>query len=249
MVSKNEMSVEPPPPGTANSTAKTVADPHEAISAAQVVQPVRDALLKLLRKDPALSFTFGYLFLTTVGIAYECWFFHYFGVNVLEYADFSDFLLAAVREPVVILLSVVSAAVILTLQEINYRARLRFPGYDRLNRRLNRNPWTRTGFANLSLSPRVMIIATILVYFGGVFTPLYAVYRVDRIKAGHTRPVTVRLSDSGGAGANQPGTRTLPIIGTTSRFVFLYDAKARQTRIIPVDNIAEITVMRPPRRN
>ncbi|MBC8140772.1 MAG: hypothetical protein H7Y38_04960, partial [Armatimonadetes bacterium] len=78
-------------------TERIVADPNEAISAAQVVQPVRDALLKLLRKDPALSFTLAYLFLTAIGIAYDWWFFLYFGVNVLEYADFSDFLLAAVR--------------------------------------------------------------------------------------------------------------------------------------------------------
>ncbi|MBC8140297.1 MAG: hypothetical protein H7Y38_02515, partial [Armatimonadetes bacterium] len=219
---------------------RIVADPNEAISAAQVVQPMRDALLKLLRKDPALSFTLAYLFLTAIGIAYDWWFFLYFGVNVLEYADFSDFLLAAVREPVVILLTVVSAFVILVLHEINYRARIRFAAYDRLCR----SPWGRTGVATMYMSPRATAIATIIVYFGGVFTPLYAQYRADRIKSGETRPVTIRLSD---AGANQPATRTLPLVGTTSRFVFVYDAKTKRTHILPVENIAEITVTRPPR--
>jgi len=158
----------------------------------------------------------------------------------LEYADFSDFLLAAVREPVVILLTVVSAFVILVLHEINYRARIRFAAYDRLCR----SRWGRTGVGTMYMSPRTTAIATIVLYFGAVFTPIYAEYRADRIKNGQTRPATVRLDN---AGASEPATRTLPIVGTTSRFVFLYDAKTKRTYIVPFDNVAEITVTRRPR--
>lgn len=222
-----------PLPGAEGETAS---DFNAAISAAQVVQPVRDALIKLLRKDPALSFTLAYLLLTVVGITYDCWYFHFFGVNVLDYAHFSDLLLAAVREPLVIFFTVLSVTCSLLLQEINYRARRRFALYDKWSR----SKWIRAAQPLLFFSPRVYVVAAIVVYFGGVFTPLYAQYRANLVRAGHTRPVTVRL-------ASDPAAKpiTLPMIGITSRYVFLYDRSTRQTHVIPVENIAEMTITRP----
>ncbi|MBC7805492.1 MAG: hypothetical protein H7145_05010 [Akkermansiaceae bacterium] len=90
-------------------------DPNAPISAADLVRPAQSALLELLRREPALGFTLAYLFLAAVGITYDFWFFLFFGVNVLNYADFSDFLLAAVREPLVMAFTVLSAVCILLL--------------------------------------------------------------------------------------------------------------------------------------
>ncbi|MBC7805493.1 MAG: hypothetical protein H7145_05015 [Akkermansiaceae bacterium] len=81
------------------------------------------------------------------------------------------------------------------------------------------------------------MVLAIVAYFGGIFTPLYAQYRAEQIQAGRTRKAMVRLSPESPATA----PRESHIIGTTSQFVFLYDAPTRKTRIIPFDNVAEIS--------
>jgi hypothetical protein len=217
-----------------------VHDPNAALSAAELMRPAQSALLKLLRKEPALGFTLGYLFLAAVGITYDVWFFHYFGVNVLNYADFSDFLLAAVREPLVMTFTVLSAAFILLLQEMNYRARVRFPAYDRMCR----NPQAGMGQSNRFLSAYIQVLVLIVGYFGWIFTPIYARYRAGQIQAGRSAKVVVRLSSEPPATVAQESH----IIGTTSQFVFLYDVPTRKVQIIPFDNVAEISFTRPLRK-
>ena len=75
-----------------------------SLSAAELAAPLQRETVKLLREQPALFLSLGYVFLTFVGMVYEWLLFQRFGVNVLDYADVGDFLLAAVREPTVVAL-------------------------------------------------------------------------------------------------------------------------------------------------
>lgn len=233
-------------PTSSSTETRTVAvqlsepsDPRAAVSAAEIVRPAQEVFLKLLKREPALSLSLAYLFLTAVGITYDWWFYLFFGVNILEYADFTDFLLAAVREPLVMVFTVLSAVIILLFQEMNYRARIRFPAYDRMCR----NPWMGLGQSAYFIPVRVYTAFTIIVYFGGVFTPFYAMYRADKIRSGSSRPVAVRLVNEAVASGTS-ATRESRVVGTTSRFVFLYDVQAKKTSVIPFDSIAEMTIDR-----
>ena len=64
----------------------------------------RDRLREILREQPALLLTISYLMLTSLGLGYQFAFFLQFRVNILDYAEISDFLLAAIREPAVLVL-------------------------------------------------------------------------------------------------------------------------------------------------
>ena len=60
---------------------------------------LRQGLARLFRQHPTLGFTLTYLFLTVVGATYEFSVLLRFRINVFQYADPVDFLLAAIRQP------------------------------------------------------------------------------------------------------------------------------------------------------
>jgi hypothetical protein len=206
-------------------------------SAADVVEPYWKWLRWVAREHPALLFTLGYLFLAAVGITYDFWLYRAFGVDILDYAEVSDFLLAAVREPMVVLLSVLSVGFILGLQEFHFRMWRRFAWYRawhgtryRWQSRLNENVvWVRITLTGLAVW-----------YFFGLFAPGYAARVARAVAQGKGRRVAVRLDSSPQQAAE------FELIGTTTRFVIVFDREQKVARIFPLDGVAEITVVPPP---
>lgn|GEM_PF-6213179 len=60
----------------------------------------------LLNEHTSVLLTLGYLALITSGILHESMMFLYFRVNILQYADPSDFVLAPLRDPLVIVATI-----------------------------------------------------------------------------------------------------------------------------------------------
>ena len=58
---------------------------------------------KVIREHPTLVLTLAYLGLTAVGMIHDLWFYRYFQINILDYSETGDFLLAAMRNPLVII--------------------------------------------------------------------------------------------------------------------------------------------------
>ena len=56
----------------------------------------------LFREHTTLSLTVLYLFLTVIGAIHEFFLYARFKVNILQFADPLDFLLAAIRQPLVV---------------------------------------------------------------------------------------------------------------------------------------------------
>ncbi len=186
----------------------------------------RSAWTGLVREHPGLLLTAGYLLLTLVGLGYELWFFMYFRLNILEYVETTDFLFAALRTPLVIILALLPLPVVWLLTRINEWFRRRFPSYARLDSRIQgKNPATRVG----------MWAFFVLVY-ATFFIQMYAERVTDRIKAGHGREVQVELT----SGARF-SSRTL-LLGTTSKFVFLYLPAEKKTHVIPIENLSRLVV-------
>ncbi len=95
----------------------------------------RRQLAAIAREHPTLLLTLAYLALTTVGLVYDAWLYAYFRINVVEYSETSDFLLAAVRTPLVIILSILPVLILWTLTRLRRRARRLFPRYDKWSKR------------------------------------------------------------------------------------------------------------------
>lgn len=77
--------------------------------------PYRPWVRRLVQDHPGTLLTVLYLVLTSVGLVYTFAYYARFHVNVLDYADTSDFLLAALREPLAIVLALLPTLAILFL--------------------------------------------------------------------------------------------------------------------------------------
>jgi hypothetical protein len=186
----------------------------------------RSAWAGLVREHPGLLLTAGYLLLTLVGLSYELWFFMYFRLNILEYVETTDFLFAALRTPLVIILALLPLPVVWLLTRVNEWLRRKSPRYARWDSRVQ-------GKTSVS---RAAIWAFFVLVYATFFIQMYAERVTDRIKAGHGREVQVELT----SGARF-SSRTL-LLGTTSKFVFLYLPAEKKTHVIPIENLSQLVV-------
>ena len=196
-------------------------------------------LAVIAREHPTLLLTLAYLALTAVGLVYDAWLYAYFRINVVEYSETSDFLLAAVRTPLVIILSILPVLILWTITRLRRRARKMFPRYDRFSKRYEGTMWDME-------NPRIggPIGVVFVVIYAILFTQLYALRVADNIKAGRGRVVKVEMIVPGSI----PTTDTTLLVGTTGKFVFLYNPRSNQTRIVPFDNVSSISVVAKRRR-
>ncbi|MFP5284507.1 MAG: hypothetical protein ACLGI9_02100 [Thermoanaerobaculia bacterium] len=189
----------------------------------------RSAWAGLVREHSGLLLTAGYLALTLVGLIYEFWFFWYFRINILEYVETSDFLLAALRTPLVIVLSALPLLLAWLLLRSNEWLRRRFPRYGSWDRGLDSRIFK-------TVEARRTFWGFFVLIYAALFTQIYAERVSSRIKAGHGREVRVDLT----SGARF-SSRTL-LLGTTSKFVFLYLPAEKRTHVIPIENLSQLVV-------
>jgi hypothetical protein len=192
---------------------------------------IRQWLLEKVKEEPGLALSLAYLGLTFVGLTYQWALLRRFGVNVLDWAEFSDFVFASIREPLVILLSVPAYSVLLLNQRLEaWRQR----------RSKNTNsdappPWQRT-------LAKALGILTVPLYFY-IFASLFAILATNRITAGEGQRVTLEYNTNVPEAKFPLPTDPKPLwIGATSRAVFLYDDRKKETIIVPQGSIARIFV-------
>ena len=190
----------------------------------------RPAWAGLLQEHSGLVLTAGYLALTLIGLIYELWFFMYFRINILEYVETSDFLLAALRTPLVILLSLLPVPLAWLLFQLNHWLRRRYPRYGSWDRGMENRL-----FAD-SAARRYLSRAFFVLVYAIVFTQLYAERVADRIKAGHGREVRVELANG------TPFTSRTLLLGTTAKYVFLYLPAEKQTHVVPIESVLRLVV-------
>lgn len=168
--------------------------------------------------------------------------FQRFGINILEFAEPSDFLLAPVRDPLVILATIIPILLVLwyltTVQRVADRA------YKR--RRAAGVPvaWWETKEENQARMRRRMeplrYLAMLVWVVTGALT--YQLIAARRVMLGDAARVTLETT----AGTVEAGTDRRPVmlIGTTSRFVFLFRTEDWRTVIYPTENVLRITPAR-----
>ena len=79
-----------------------------------------NAAIKFIREHPGLGLSIGYGFVSLIGIMFSWSLFYHFDITYFQYADISDFLLAAIREPETFLLSASSIVVAMLLIRLSY---------------------------------------------------------------------------------------------------------------------------------
>jgi hypothetical protein len=182
------------------------------------------------REHPTLLLTFVYLALTFVGMTHDWWFYRYFKINILDFSETSDFLLAAIRNPLVIVLSILPVGLVYLLQRFREVAIRRSPWYEAMVRKYEGTVWN-------SLSIRIAIYGAFVVVYAILFTQLYSFREASRIKAGKAGLRVAFMRTDGVVSDEQP-----VLLGTTGKFLLLYYPSRKATEIVPIDNAALITV-------
>ncbi|MDX1555083.1 MAG: hypothetical protein R3212_03560 [Xanthomonadales bacterium] len=172
------------------------------------------------REHPALLASIVYVAASTIGMVYSWEFLRRFGINVFNYAQIGDFLLASLKEPFTWLL-VLAAIAIMMIDNASSR---RFA-------RKERAAWLRWYGSKTYRSINYLVAIVLILLFLNVYTGKKA----EEVKAGKGERVDVLLAD---------GTRrsSALLLGTTGQFLFLFDHASGQVDIHPHENVQTITL-------
>lgn len=187
-----------------------------------------------LRADTGLALTLGYVMLTLVGMAYLARFYAAFQINIFDYADAGDFLLAGLRDPLVMVFTLGPVpGAWLYMRLVGWFDR-RTPVALRPMRWGN-ELWERTR--------RPLLLLLILTWTTAAVLS-YARTSARRVHEGHGKAVVVEYMNTAVDTAGGPGVpaRPLFLLGTTARYVFLFDPARPGAIIVPVGNVARIIV-------
>ena len=206
---------------------------------AGVIDPVAtptltSAWLRWLRSENVgLMLTLGYIFLAALGMFHRALVFLMFRINVFDYAEPSDFLLAALRDPLIILVCVAPIPVLAGYYRLAYAIQRR-----------TKSKWLRGSERHQALAQRYRrpLYAFTVMLWALAASLHYAVSVSRDLRAGEGRKVRVELI----AGPGSSAIDTVPhlLLGTTQKFLFLYDAPSQVTSVIPISNIARLRVDR-----
>jgi len=176
-------------------------------------------MASLLREHPALLVSGIYVVASTIGMLYSWDYLRLYGINVFNYAQIGDFLLASLKEPFTWLIVLGSMLLVM--------------GDNALSRWVGRNgqrSWLRW-YGSRRYRTINYLVAVLLIV---VFTHNYAVVKKNQVIDGKGRLVIVQLTDS-------PSASQFALLGTTSQFVFLYESGSGRVNIHPHESVYTIS--------
>lgn len=189
----------------------------------------------LFREHPGLVLTVTYLLLSAIGVLYNAFLFLNFRINILYYSEPADFVMAALRDPIVILLSVLPYPMVKASDAFGQWLKHRYKAYGRMSESMER------GFEKRKISRRSLMIASVVLW-AFAFTGNYANYVASRIRAGQGQRVEIHLSADAPPLSDSIGKPIL--VGTTNRFVFLHYPEHRVTHIVPMGMVSRLVIFR-----
>jgi hypothetical protein len=177
----------------------------------------------VFREHPALIASGFYVFASFVGMFWSWAYLSRFGINVFNYAQISDFLLASLKEPFTWALVLLAFVMV---QADNAYSR-------RVGKRANSRWFGWYGSPRYRMVNNFGVLALVC-----VFIFVYAKLEADDTRDGQGKSVDVYFEEGG-----TPETATL--LGTTSLFIFLYEPKTDRVDIHPHEAIHAISIQSP----
>lgn len=178
--------------------------------------------LDYLREHWALAASVGYLYLTTIGMIQSGIIFSKYEINIFEFSEINDFLLAAFREPISLLAGFGVLAYVGIAFAVLYRKNSeRRPGS--ILFRSKAMMW------NLFLSALLMPILTQVLF-------------ADFFKGSYERNVALELRRGALPGITDLSKAEFKLIGTSENFVFVHERKLGQSFIVPTSNLVGLAI-------
>jgi len=202
-------------------------------------------LLRLLRREPALAITLGYLLLAMAGISYNYGFYRQFDIPVLTLSQIGDFLVAGLQQPVALLLVLSTFPLCWLFDLYNARSRRKERAtLTRLGALAQPSAWQRLRLAYLQwhavrVWPLRLSYLLVIAVYGWAFVGLYARHRAETIRRGEAAEVRVWLNGEA-AGLTAGESATWTYLGAVANYVFVYDRNEGRALILPVNAIARL---------
>ena len=174
------------------------------------------------REHPTMILTLCYVVITAIGTGYSFFFFREFEINIIKFADLSDFLLAAILEPLSIIIFTLILVFIIFVFWLDVLCRNRFKGYKNfVEKRL------------VSKYTDPIGSTSVIVFFTIVMMQDLATKNAKAIKdkGKDIYQVTFATEDSGSS------IKPLELLGSTSRFVYFYDLINKKSIVLSPENI------------
>jgi hypothetical protein len=192
---------------------------RDSVVALDANRAIKETAQKILKEHPALLASALYVTASVIGMFYSWSYLYQFGVNVFNYAQIGDFLLASLKEPFTWGLVVLALLLVSFDNAMSRRVQGKSPGR----------------VLRLYASPRYRLINNfVALAMIALFIFGYARIQAREIKAGEGKIVDVVFADNGAA-------TTAVLLGTTGQFVFLFDADSAHVDIHPIENIHSIS--------
>lgn len=190
---------------------------------------VASQLKSFISRNPASAISIGYFALSLIGLSFTWFLFREFEIDYFEFADVTDFLMATLREPVSIGLVIVAAVVGWCVRWLTY---IQYRWYHAKKRgklakwfhMLNGVEWSMR-------TPAIWWFLFIVYCFYAI--NIYVEIKSRDIREGNAATVSYLLAEY--ADGSEPVSAML--LGTSARFVFVYDAKTRITKVIPQESL------------
>lgn len=190
-----------------------------------------------LRDNPALSLTVLYLFASVVGMVFHYLLLKRFGFNVLEFSETSDFLMVVAREPLTVALALLGVPFYMGYMG----ATTSVTGWAKKKAAWMRStPEKRRKMLDSMRRWRIWIQLSFIAVWAFAFVQYYSLWRSRQIRTGDFRPVTIHYKTDSPRADGALSSEGLALLGTTARFVFLYDPAAKRSEVIPLDSIARL---------
>lgn len=179
-----------------------------------------DNLLRIYAKEhPTLLLSVCYFIVTIIGVVYSFFFYAEFDIEILKFADLSDFLLASILEPLSIIIFIFWLVFYFLSFKLDLWARNKFNRYGRFVERTMKPKYSDPILFCISVT-----VITVL------FVKNLAIDNTERIKAGDFDQYTVLLP-------NSPEEQTIALLGSSSRFSYFYDTLSKEAIVVPVESI------------
>ena len=190
------------------------------------------SLAQTLSEHPGLLLTVLYLIASLIGLAFSWALFSQFDINIFSYAEVTDFLMAALREPLTFPLTASAVLVAWALEAIGRWETRWFenhPPRSMVMRAYRR--FSNTIYGSGWVGPFAFVA------YAYLFLSLYGEWKSEQLKTGHGDFVEIHIADD--QNSRLGNGRTL-LLGTTNKYVFVYHLDSESTDAVPTENIAWI---------
>ncbi len=197
----------------------------------------------LLHQNPGLGVTLIYLAISLIGLMFSWSLFSEFDVNIFNFTEVSDFLLAALREPMTFVMAGSALLVTwlidwLTMHESRYW-KIKSP----------KSTIAKAYVKSQKLSRHPVSRVFIFLLYSYLFISIFGGWKAKQIKAGEGQVIRVQLTEpiADGRGESQAGDSSVVegiLLGSTNKYLFLYDPESGITSAMPEENIVRVLIDR-----